>query len=113
MLLSRILQWWRLGASYIVHLGGAGVGRRPLATVAARNPWNHFVFFDFLGFYLEIQDSHFIPVCLLVSTCVAFLTEFLINEIDMLALKENMKLCRDKIQSPFPDQLTPIPNISR
>jgi hypothetical protein len=25
----------------------------------------------FLGFYLQFQDNHFIPVCLLVSTYVA------------------------------------------
>jgi hypothetical protein len=71
MLLSRILQWWRLNVSYSVHLGGAGVGRRPLATVVARNPMNPFVFLNLLGFYLEFQDNHFTPICLLVCTCVA------------------------------------------
>jgi hypothetical protein len=30
------------------------------------------LFLDPLGFYLQIQDNHFIPVCLLVSTCVAY-----------------------------------------
>jgi hypothetical protein len=72
MVLSWILQWWRLGVSSGVHLGGAGVGRRPLATVVAGNPRNRFVFLDLLGFYLQIQDNHFISICLLVSTCFAY-----------------------------------------
>jgi hypothetical protein len=72
MVLSWILQWWRLGVSSSVHLGGAAVGRRPLATVVAGNPRNRFVFLDLLGFYLQIQDNHFISVFLLVSTCVAY-----------------------------------------
>ena len=44
-----------------------GVGRRPLATVVAGNPKDRFVFLDLLEFYLQNQDNHFIPVCLLVS----------------------------------------------
>jgi hypothetical protein len=71
MVLFWILQWWRLGVSSCVRLGGVGIGRRPLATVVAGNPRDRFVFLDLLGFYLQIQDNHFIPVCLLVSTCVA------------------------------------------
>ena len=54
MVLSRILQWWRLGVSSGVRLGGTGVGRRPLATVVAGNPRDRFVHLDFLGFYLQI-----------------------------------------------------------
>jgi hypothetical protein len=72
MVLSWILQWWRLGVSSGVRLGGAGVGRRPFAMVVAGNPMGRFVFLDPLGFYLQIQDNHFIPVCLLVSTYVAY-----------------------------------------
>jgi hypothetical protein len=45
--------------------------RRPLATVVVGNPRNHFVFLDLLEVYLQIQDNYFIPVCLLVFTCVA------------------------------------------
>jgi hypothetical protein len=71
MVLFWILQRWRLGVSSCVRLGGVGIGRRPLATVVAANPRDRFVFLDLLGFYLQIQDNHFIPVCLLVSTCVA------------------------------------------
>ena len=70
MVLSRILQWWRLGVSFGVRLGGAGVGRRPLVVTGKHK--NHFVFLDLLGFYLQIQDNHFIPVCFLVSTYVAY-----------------------------------------
>jgi hypothetical protein len=76
MVLSRILQWWRLGVSSGVSLDGAGVGRRPLATVVARNPRNRFVFLDHLGFYLQIQDNYLILVCLLISTCVAYYNRF-------------------------------------
>jgi hypothetical protein len=72
MMLSRILHWWRLGVSYDIRLGGAGGGRRPLATVVAGNPRDRFVFLDLIGFYLQIQDNHFIPVYLLVSTCVTY-----------------------------------------
>jgi hypothetical protein len=54
MVLSQILQWWRLGVSFGVRLGDAGVGRRPLATVVAGNPRDRFVFLDLLGFYLQI-----------------------------------------------------------
>jgi hypothetical protein len=68
MVLSQILHWWRLG----VCLGGAGGGRRPLATVVAENPRDRFVFLDLIGFYLQIQDNHFIPVCLLVFICVVY-----------------------------------------
>jgi hypothetical protein len=64
MMLSRILQWWRLDVSSGVRLGGAEVGRRPLATVIAGYPRDRFVFLDLLGFYLQIQDNHFISVCL-------------------------------------------------
>jgi hypothetical protein len=71
MVLFWILQWWRLDVSSGVRLGGAGVGRRPLAMVVAGNPRDRFVFLDLLGFYLQIQDNQFIPVCFLVSTCVA------------------------------------------
>jgi hypothetical protein len=49
-----ILQWWRLGVSSCVHLGGAGVGRLPLTTVVAGNPKDRFVFLDIFGFYLQI-----------------------------------------------------------
>jgi hypothetical protein len=52
MVLSRILQWWRIDISSGVLLGGAGVGRRPLTTVVAENPVDRFVFLDLLGFYL-------------------------------------------------------------
>jgi hypothetical protein len=48
------------------------VGWRPLVTVVAGNPRDHFVFLDLLGFYMQIQDNHFIPACLLVSTYVAY-----------------------------------------
>jgi hypothetical protein len=69
MVLSRILQWWRLDVSYIVHLGGAGGGWRPLATVVAGNPRDCFLCLDLLGFYLQIQHNHFILIYLLVSAC--------------------------------------------
>jgi hypothetical protein len=36
--------------------------------VVAENPRDRFVFLDLFGFYLQIQDNHFIPVLLLVST---------------------------------------------
>jgi hypothetical protein len=72
MVLSWILQWWRLNVSCDLRLGGAGVGRRPLALVVAGNPRDRFVFLDLLWFYLQcFQDNHFIPVCLLVSMYVA------------------------------------------
>jgi hypothetical protein len=58
MVLSRILQWWRIDISFGVLLGGAGVGRRPLTTVVAENPVDRFVFLDLLGFYLQIQNYH-------------------------------------------------------
>jgi hypothetical protein len=61
-----ILQRWRLGVSSCVHLGGVGIGRRPLAMVVAENPKDRLVFLDLLEFYLQIQDNHFIPPCLLV-----------------------------------------------
>jgi hypothetical protein len=48
MMLFWILQWWRLS----VRLGGVGIGRRPLATVVARNPRDRFAFLDLLEFYL-------------------------------------------------------------
>ena len=48
MLLFWILQWWRLGISSGVRLGGAGYGRRPLATVDAGNPIDRFVFLNLL-----------------------------------------------------------------
>jgi hypothetical protein len=51
--------------------GGGSASQQPLAMVVPRNPRDHFVFLDLLGFYLQIQDNHFIPDCLLVSTCVA------------------------------------------
>jgi hypothetical protein len=53
--LSRILQWWRLGVSYGVRLGDAGVGRRQLATVVAGNPRDCFVFLDLLGFICKLS----------------------------------------------------------
>jgi hypothetical protein len=71
MVLSRILQWWRLSVSSGVHLGGAEIGRRPLATMVTGNSRDRFVFLDLLGFYLQIQDYNFILVCLLISTYVA------------------------------------------
>jgi hypothetical protein len=52
MVLSRILQWWRLGVSYGVRLGDAKGGQRPLATVVAWNLKDRFIFSDLLGFYL-------------------------------------------------------------
>jgi hypothetical protein len=52
MVLSWILQWLRLSIFSSVRLGGAGVGRRPLATVVAENPRDRFVFLDLLGFYM-------------------------------------------------------------
>jgi hypothetical protein len=56
-----------------VHLGDAGVGRRPMALVVAGNLRDQFVFLDLLQFYLQsFQNNHFIPVCLLISTYVAF-----------------------------------------
>lgn len=67
MVLFWMLQWWRLGVSSGIRLGGAGVGRRPLVSVVAGNPSGRFVFVDLLGFYLQIQDNQFIPVCLLLS----------------------------------------------
>jgi hypothetical protein len=72
MVLSQILQWWRLGVSSDVHLGSAGVGWRPLATVVEGNSRDRFVFLDLLRFYLQIQDNHFIPVRLLASICIAY-----------------------------------------
>jgi hypothetical protein len=66
-----IFQWWRLGVSSIVHLGGVGIGRCPLATVVAGNPKYLFVFLDLSGFYLQISVNIFISVFLLVFTCVA------------------------------------------
>ena len=39
--------------------------------VVAGNLRDRFVFLDLLDLYLQIQDNHFIPVCLLVSTYVA------------------------------------------
>jgi hypothetical protein len=69
MVLSWIRQWQRLGVSSGVHLGGAGVGRRPLASVVARNPRTRFVFLGLLQFYMQnFQDNHFILIFLLVST---------------------------------------------
>jgi hypothetical protein len=68
MVLFWILQWWRCGISFCVCLGGDGVGRRP-PTVVAGNSRDRFVFLDPLDFYLQILDNHFIPICLLVSTC--------------------------------------------
>jgi hypothetical protein len=50
MVLSQILHWWRLGVYYDVRLGGAGGGRRPLATVVVGNPRDRFVFLDLIGF---------------------------------------------------------------
>ena len=71
MVLSRILQWWRLDVSSDVRLSDIRVGRRrPLAMVVAGNPRD--CFFDLLDFFLQIQDNHFIPVCLLVSIYVAY-----------------------------------------
>jgi hypothetical protein len=72
MILSRILQWWRLGVSYGVRFGGARGGRRPLPTVVAGNSRDRFVFLDLLGFYLQNQDNYFILICLLVFICVAY-----------------------------------------
>jgi hypothetical protein len=44
---------WRLGVSSGMRLGGAGVGRRPLASVVAENPRDLVVFFNLLQFYLQ------------------------------------------------------------
>jgi hypothetical protein len=72
MVLSWIWQWWRLGVPSSVRLGGAGVGRRPLASAVAGNHRDRFVFIDLLWFFLQsFQDNHFIPICLLISTYVA------------------------------------------
>jgi hypothetical protein len=54
MVLFLILQWWRLGVSYGIHLGGIGGGQRPLTMVVAENPRDHFLFLNLLGFYLQI-----------------------------------------------------------
>jgi hypothetical protein len=54
MVLYWILRWWRFGIFSSVHLGDAGVEQRPLATVVAGNPRDHFLFLDILGFYLQI-----------------------------------------------------------
>ena len=40
--------------------------------VVAGNPLDRFVFLDLLEVYLQIQDSHFILVCFLVSTYIAY-----------------------------------------
>jgi hypothetical protein len=53
VVLSRILQWWRLGVSSSVRLDGVGVKRRPLATLVAGNS-RGFVFLDVLKFYVQI-----------------------------------------------------------
>jgi hypothetical protein len=72
MVLSWIWQWWRLGVPSRVRLGGAGVGRRPLASAVAGNHRDRFVFIDLLWFFLQsFQDNHFIPICLLIFTYVA------------------------------------------
>jgi hypothetical protein len=47
-----ILRWWRFDVFSSVRLGDAGVERRPLATVVPGNSTDHFVFLDFLEFYL-------------------------------------------------------------
>jgi hypothetical protein len=73
MVLSWIRQWWRLGVSSSVRLGGVGVGRRPMALVVAGNSRGQFVFLDLLRFSLQsFQDNHFIPVRPLVSIYVTF-----------------------------------------
>jgi hypothetical protein len=59
MVLSWILQWWRLGVSSGVRLGGAGVGRRPFAMVVAGNPMGRFVFLDLVGIFLQNQNNYF------------------------------------------------------
>jgi hypothetical protein len=51
MVLAWIWQWWKLGVSSGVRLGGVGDGRR-LSSVVVGNPRDRFVFLDFLGFYL-------------------------------------------------------------
>jgi hypothetical protein len=81
MVLSRILQWWWLDVSSGFRLSDAGVRRRPLGTVVVENPRDHFIFLNLLEFYLYIQDNHFIPFCLLVSTMLIIVTGFSINEI--------------------------------
>jgi hypothetical protein len=53
MVLSWIWKWCRLGVPSGVRLGGARVGRRPLASVVAGNPRDRFVFIDLLWFYLQ------------------------------------------------------------
>jgi hypothetical protein len=45
---SWIWQWWRLGFPSGVHLSGAEVRWRPLASVVAWNSRDRFVFFDLL-----------------------------------------------------------------
>jgi hypothetical protein len=73
MVLSWIRQWWRLGVSSSVRLGGVGVGWRPMALVVAGNYRGQFVFLDLLRFSLQsFQDNHFIPVRPLVSIYVTF-----------------------------------------
>jgi hypothetical protein len=54
IVISQILQWWRIGVSFGVRLSGAGVGRRLLAMVVAGNHMDRFVFLNRLGFYLQI-----------------------------------------------------------
>jgi hypothetical protein len=51
MMLSWIWQWWRLGVPSSVRLGGAGVGRHPLASAVAGNHRDRFVFIDLLWFF--------------------------------------------------------------
>jgi hypothetical protein len=53
MLLSWIWQWWRLHVPSGVRLGGAGVGRRPLASAVAGNPRIDLYLSIFLNFYLQ------------------------------------------------------------
>jgi hypothetical protein len=71
MVLLWIWQWWRLGISFDVHLGGVGVWRRPLVSASAGKSRDGFVFFHPLDFSLQsVQDNCFLLVCLSVSTFV-------------------------------------------
>jgi hypothetical protein len=53
MVLLRIWQWWRLGDSFNVRLGGFGDWRRPLASASAENSRDSSEFFYPLGCYLQ------------------------------------------------------------
>jgi hypothetical protein len=68
MVLLWIWQWWRLGISFDVRLGGDGVWRRPLVSASAGKSRDGFVFFRPLNFSLQsVQDNYFLLFCLCLS----------------------------------------------